>query len=131
VCCLHSYRKLLWQVHEDKYEEGSKEDVIKNYKQLFELPKEAHIPLQGITSAEQLPIPGHILQVLGQSFKYSGDGKDLNIDRIYIREQTLEIIWKYGFIIEKIHLKLPCGILRGNRMLSVVGNDSIAEVNDG
>jgi hypothetical protein len=43
------------------------------------------------------------------------------LDRIYIREKLLETISQYGFVTENIQIKMPCGILKGNREFSVVG----------
>lgn len=35
----------------------------------------------------------------------------------------LETVVRFGFITEKLHVKMPCGILYGNRELSVLDSD--------
>jgi hypothetical protein len=74
-----------------------------------------------IPGPEFLPIPKHIQEVLGQRYRFRGAGMDPNLDRIYIREKMLEVTTRYGLVAKSYRLKVPTGILEGNKELTVLG----------
>ncbi len=116
-------RSALWRVHEIQplTDRKQMEFYRRQYKQLLELSREQTIPLPNVPGPAFLPIPKHILEVLGQVYRFQGTGMDPNLDRIYIREKLLEMNTRYGLAIKHVKLKFPSGVLEGNKELTVLG----------
>ncbi len=113
----------------DKYIQHLK----RQYRILLDLPRDQRIPLPNIPSSDHLPLQKDILPLLGKCIRFQGRGKDIHLDRIYIREKILEIINRYGFITEDIHIRMPCGVLKGNReliLLDIVPSDISINTNN-
>ncbi len=94
------------------------------YRTILALSRDAPIPVPGLLHASELPIPPDILQVLGKTMKFRGNGRKANVDRIYIREKSLEILARFGWLIKKFHLKFPCGLVKGNIELNLVDTNT-------
>eukprot|EP01114_Cavostelium_apophysatum_P008637 TRINITY_DN2126_c0_g1_i1.p1 TRINITY_DN2126_c0_g1~~TRINITY_DN2126_c0_g1_i1.p1 ORF type:complete len:1679 (-),score=453.03 TRINITY_DN2126_c0_g1_i1:53-5089(-) len=91
----------------------------REYRQILHLSRDQVIPLQNITSPADLPVPESTASLLGRSVTFRGRGRDPNIDRIFIREKMMETVNRFGFMTEATEVRMPCGILNGNRDLIV------------
>ena len=95
-------RGYLWKFHELSRVLSESDPYIqylkREYRQVLEIPREQQvialspvhvdlfqIPLPNILSAQHLPIPEHIKQILGRSARFKGKGLNLNVDRIFVR----------------------------------------------
>lgn len=132
-------RNMLWRLHQHHHHHpttttsssfeatttpSSEQEIQylkRQYRQVLNVSREQIIPIPGIFTLNDIPLPSDIKPMLGRHLIFKGKGSDLNLDRIFIREKLLEMINQYGFIIEHIQIMLPCGILQGNRELFVLG----------
>ena len=89
----------------------------KQYRQILELSRDILVPLPSIRSPDKLPLPKHVMELLGKTFKFKGSGRDINLDRIYIREKIFEFNSRYTYLIEQLHVQMPSAILEGNKEL--------------
>lgn len=98
---------------------------MRQYRQVLNLGRDfTQIPLKVHSSAE-LPLHPSVFTVLGKTYQFTGQGANVNLDRIYIREKLLEAINRYPFIIEKILIKMPCGLLNGEKQLILAESNTI------
>lgn len=123
----NEFRTQLWIVHnpEDLVAESDQyvQYIHREYRNLLDVPKDKPVPLSGIKTMQDLPIPISIRTLLGRSVIFRGKGTNLNTDRIFVREKLLETVTRFGFLADKIQVKLPCGLLKGNRQLTVIDSD--------
>ena len=66
-----------------------------------------------VSNMKQIPIPQHILSVLGKTFSFKGRGQSLDVDRIFVREKLREIGKQLGFLTHNLIVKLPSKLVQG------------------
>lgn len=74
----------------------------------------------------------NLKEVLGKTYIYHGLGKDLDVDRLYIREQLRGLMTRDNrrFLLESVTLYLPCSILSSyNEILDAPGTGDIDTLN--
>ena len=54
---------------------------------------------------------------MGKSYRFRGLGENFNLDRIYVREKLRDVIVNYSFYVCNLLVKMPCGLLEGNKDL--------------
>eukprot|EP01125_Pyxidicula_operculata_P009594 TRINITY_DN3154_c0_g1_i1.p1 TRINITY_DN3154_c0_g1~~TRINITY_DN3154_c0_g1_i1.p1 ORF type:complete len:698 (-),score=184.97 TRINITY_DN3154_c0_g1_i1:114-2207(-) len=125
-------RLALWKLHEVQQGTLSVENVLQlnimraRYRLMLGLSESQEIPLPYIHSPQDFHLDTLVvLKLLGKNFRFTGLGKDLQQDRVYIREKIKETISKYSYFMVKFMVRVPCKVLEGNRELIEVSSSSM------
>lgn len=125
-------RLSLWELHEIvngvtkvNHSPASLRTLEKRYRLLLRLEEQVSVPLPSISSPQELPLCHQCTKLAGKNYRFTGVGKDLIQDRVYIREKIRETIKFYGFYMVRFLVRVPCTILEGNKeLMEVAGNPS-------
>eukprot|EP01127_Copromyxa_protea_P019967 TRINITY_DN6588_c0_g1_i1.p1 TRINITY_DN6588_c0_g1~~TRINITY_DN6588_c0_g1_i1.p1 ORF type:complete len:1889 (+),score=263.28 TRINITY_DN6588_c0_g1_i1:30-5669(+) len=125
-------RLFLWELHEVasghskvQHTPASLRSLEKRYRILLGIEDTVPIPLSGISSPQELELTCQCKKLMGKNYRFTGLGKDLIHDRVYIREKIRETIQHYGFYMVRFLVRVPCTILEGNKeLIEVAGTPS-------
>jgi hypothetical protein len=126
-------RLALWELHEvvnglskARHTPASIRALEKRYRILLGLDEEVSVPLCSVTSPQELTLTCQCLKLAGKNYRFTGTGKDLIHDRVYIREKIRETIYHYGFYMVRFLVRVPCTVLEGNKELIEVAGTPAA-----
>lgn len=125
-------RLSLWELHEVAsglskvhHTASSLRTLEKRYRLLLGLPGDTTIPLPSISSPQDLPLTCQCTKLAGKNYRFTGIGRELVQDRVFIREKIRETIQHYGFYMVRFLVRVPCTVLEGNKeLIEVAGNPS-------
>lgn len=66
---------------------------------------------------------------MGKNYRFAGRGRDPEEDRIYIREKLIEVSKKYGDYMCRLMVRVPAGLLEGNKELIEVSGVYSSDLN--
>lgn len=125
----------LWEIHIELMncstisKNGKFSQMEKQYRNILSLTTTQQIPILGISSPQEFKFAPDVLSVLGKKFRFIGQGLNFEKDRIYIREQIKQVISKYGYLMVKFLVRVPCMILEGNKELIEISGRSSHHLN--
>lgn len=125
-------RLALWELHEVvsglskvNHTPASLRTLEKRYRTLLDLSPDTTIPLPEVSSPQDLILGNQCAKLAGKNYRFTGLGKDLIQDRVYIREKIRETIVHYGFYMVRFLVRVPCTVLEGNKeLIEVAGTPS-------
>lgn len=128
-------RLALWELHEiaigtkRPQSEEHLATLQRRYRRLLGLAESAPVPLPDIAAPQDLPLLPEVKALLGKNYRFAGRGRDPEEDRIFIREKLTEVSKKYGDYMCRLMVRVPAGLLEGNKELIEVSGVYSSDLN--
>lgn len=88
-------------------------------------PSAIAVPPRGCRSPQDIPLPEAVRRVLGRTVSFRGAGRDLHVDRLFVRHKLAHLVRShFAFFAKALVVRVPSSLLEGGVTLHVVPSDA-------